>query len=1351
MNTKNILSALLLSAIIFIASAPSYAGSGDCNPVDFNTAPTYLAGMNITSYTTSDFNGDGKLDIATANSERAFSVIFGDGDAGFGPPVVYPVTDWVGRITSADLNSDGKPDIVIGMATINRFLIYLNNGAGGFGAAPVIYNLPGNLQPEFYDLKSGDFNGDGKADLVTVQRQTGKKLRYFLGDGAGGLTAGTTIDINISGTEATIGLGNIDGDATTDVFVSSGRDPRSISWVLGRTDGNFSLTFGFNVEDRPSAIRVADLNNDSVNDIAVAFEDTSTPTEHYLRPYLNIGGAFTPQPKISLTYSLNPYDLTVGDFNGDGKKDLAAMIENGLIVTEYGRGDGTFTDERLWTVPEGNFIFAHDANADSRVDLISIQGRSILDNMISVVLNDNLQGFKAPKPIFFGESMIDSGDLNNDDLLDMVTASQSSFASGSYIAYALNDGDRSFLPALTVDNGANGLNSIKTGDFNGDGHLDAVTAHGNNSRVITVYPGNGTGTLQAGITSSLNIISVEIAVGDFNGDGKDDLFAISESGQGYSLLATGTGTFTIAPNFPVTVETGGFSGAISKGDFNGDSKVDILTSANNGNLKLYAGAGNGQFSLLSSNMAVLKSAVPADLNGDGKLDIAGIPTGIFVPASVSGILGDGAGGFGTPFTLLIPNVFDLRKLIAGDFNNDGLDDVAITMNVANRPGLAIVPSAAASATPSWKTPTYYNVGGSPNITAADFDNDGKTDIGFTNGISRAVLYNTTGSKPCISIIGDTTVTEGDSGTTMANFPVSLSAASKQTVRVNYTVEVQTATAGTDVQLVSGRLEIPAGQTSAMISIPVTGDLLDEFDETFKVNLSGATNAVLERTSSIGTIIDNDAEPTLTITNSAANENASSASFTLTVNLSAPSGKPISFRYAMADGTATGGRDYPMLNGLTNIAAGATTTTIGVLVTNENIHELDENFFVNLTEPVNVTISDGQGEVVIRNDDAVPTVAFNFNSIQEGDTGSNSVNHTFGLSNPTYRPVTISYNSVDVTATGGTDYVVANGSVVIPAEQQQSPSIVLQSIGDTINEPNETFNLVLSTTNLGPTPPNPVLVTVIDDEFIANDFDLDGKTDLTVFRPSDQTWYTLFSSNGGYTGTRYGLSTDIPVSGDYNGDGRSDIAVWRPSNGTWYNRIPGLSIAWGMEGDIPVHGDYDNDGRIDVGVFRPSDSTWYIRLSSDGSFKFVQFGLGTDKPVPADYDGDGKTDIAVFRPSDSTWYIRPSTTEGFYALFFGLPDDIPVPADYTGDGKADIAVFREGQWHVYQSNDNQVLSFHWGQAGDKPVPGNYDGDAKTDFAIYRNGTWWIYLSSTATFISTPFGLPDDVPLPFVSNR
>ncbi|HEX8250727.1 MAG TPA: FG-GAP-like repeat-containing protein, partial [Pyrinomonadaceae bacterium] len=164
-----------------------------------------------------------------------------------------------------------------------------------------------------------------------------------------------------------------------------------------------------------------------------------------------------------------------------------------------------------------------------------------------------------------------------------------------------------------------------------------------------------------------------------------------------------------------------------------------------------------------------------------------------------------------------------------------------------------------------------------------------------------------------------------------------------------------------------------------------------------------------------------------------------------------------------------------------------------------------------------------------------------------------------------------------------------------------------------------------------------------------------------------------------------LNNTVPRSTpfDYNGDGISDISVFRPSTGAWYIARPtGVpsqnfdTVQFGANGDVIVPADYDGDGKTDVAVWRPSDGVWYLMQSSAG-FRAAQFGANGDIPVPGDFDGDGRANLAVFRPSTGSWYIARATgipSQNFDTVPFGQNGDKPIAgADFDGDGKADVAV------------------------------------------------------------------------------
>lgn len=262
-----------------------------------------------------------------------------------------------------------------------------------------------------------------------------------------------------------------------------------------------------------------------------------------------------------------------------------------------------------------------------------------------------------------------------------------------------------------------------------------------------------------------------------------------------------------------------------------------------------------------------------------------------------------------------------------------------------------------------------------------------------------------------------------------------------------------------------------------------------------------------------------------------------------------------------------------------------------------------------------------------------------------------------------------------------------------------------------------------------------------------DFDGDGKTDISVFRPAEGNWYVLLSSSGNSSATNFGIGTDLLAPEDYDGDGKTDIAIYR--DGSWNllrSRDGFTAMQFGLAGDKPQPGDYDGDGKADIAVWRPSNGTWYVQRSRDG-FLAVQFGLNGDRPVASDYDGDGKVDPAVYR--DGIWYVSRSSS-GFVAIQFGLAEDKPVLGDYDGDGKADIAIWRpsSGFWYYLSSSDNSFHAAQFGISTDIPSPGDYDGDGLSDTAVFRpsEGKWYVLQTSNSALRVQNWGVNGDASVP-----
>jgi large repetitive protein len=261
-----------------------------------------------------------------------------------------------------------------------------------------------------------------------------------------------------------------------------------------------------------------------------------------------------------------------------------------------------------------------------------------------------------------------------------------------------------------------------------------------------------------------------------------------------------------------------------------------------------------------------------------------------------------------------------------------------------------------------------------DAAAGDFNGDGWPDVAAVDGANVSVLLNDRAwppaDAPAVTITGGVTVAEGNGGEALATFTVSLSAPDDVPVTVRYATADGTATAaGADYRAASGELTFAPGETSKAVTVAVLGDRLGEPNETFSVNLSGASPyALVEDGQGVATITDD--EPRIWISNAGIIEgNSGTRPLVFTVSLSAAYDAPVTINFATADGTArASGGDYLSTSGTLTFAPGETTKTITVLVKGDRKKEATETFYVNLFGATDALIADGQGVGTILDDD-----------------------------------------------------------------------------------------------------------------------------------------------------------------------------------------------------------------------------------------------------------------------------------------------------------------------------------------------------------------------------------------------
>ncbi len=695
-----------------------------------------------------------------------------------------------------------------------------------------------------------------------------------------------------------------------------------------------------------------------------------------------------------------------------------------------------------------------------------------------------------------------AADFNNDGKQDFAIIGpgfQGQIAGGGgAVEVALGDGNGGFTRKSISNFGLAIPTAITSADFNNDGKLDLAVTQPSNGRV-SILLNDGTGGFPTN-TASVPFAFVgfqpsALKAADINNDSKVDLIVIRASTNSYVvMLALGDGAFTDIGGGQLQGNNS-FNDDLAIGDFNADGKFDMAVVRSGSSIvNVLSGNGTSQF----SNYATVSipgtpiSVVVKDLSGDGKDDIAvtnsEIINNIRQPY-VTVLINNGAQGFNSPTNYPTEGAGILG---VGDFNGDSKPDLAVSSGAifvgSTLDGISVLTNKGSG---EFDAAINFSAGPiSDHLAVADFNNDGKDDVAVSQnaGSVALLLSKSTTSQQCLNI-NDVAITETDTGTTNAVFTVTLSGASAQTVKVNYFVTPATtfsllpATRGADYENVPGTVTFAPGETTKTISIPIKGDLIDEFDQVFFVTLTTPVNAAISDGKGVGTIVDNDGPPTISINDVTAAEGTGfqSQSATFTVSLNSASEKAITVDFSMTAGTATQAVDYFGFSSSVEFPAGTVSRTINVSLIPDNVFEPDETFFVNLSNATNATIADAQGQGTISNDDPQPGIAIaGFASPQEGTGTTNNASFEVRLSNPSHQTITVAFATADGTATVGADYTATSGTITFnPGETTKSVTVAL--IGDNIDEVNETFVVNLSNATNATITGAQGVATILDDD------------------------------------------------------------------------------------------------------------------------------------------------------------------------------------------------------------------------------------------------------------------------------
>lgn len=701
-------------------------------------------------------------------------------------------------VAAADMNSDGKADVVVANTSTSTLSVMHGRGDGTFQPA-LVTNFASGQAPAFIEI--ADINVDGKPDLVTLSQFSGTgSVMLGIGNGAFQLPINFPVDFQSSG----IAVGDFNGDGRPDVAVTSSSFPGgSVSVSLGNGAGTFGPRQIFPVGNSPASMALGDLNGDGRLDVAVANTGSSS-----LSVLLGNGnGTLLPAPNIAVDST--PRSLAITDFDGDQKPDLAVVLQNlDQISILAGNGDGTFLFPLNVAVSQSPvFMMSTDFNEDQIPDLVVAHSSQFSGaGSVSMLLGIGDGSFQSPTSYALNGSptMLAVNDFNADGFRDVIVSQPSlSFSSLSNISEFFGNGDGTLQSAEKINVLAPTF--VVVADFDGNGILDFAVDSNNFPRMLSIFTGNGNGTFRAGTSIALNFSSSGSppVAGDFNNDSKPDLVVASFSTIAV-MLGNGNGTFQAPATFntnitpsslvvsdynsdgkldlaaggssgspgtvmvllgngngnfetPKTFSTANTISALATGEFNGDGLPDLVTSSSNtNNVSVFLGVGDGTFSPLS-DIPVGRgpiSVTVGDMNGDGFADIG---TANSSSSNISILFGNGHGSFQAAFNFTVAG--NPSSLTFGDFNKDKRMDLAVTNTGANTVSvllntggafIAIADEAEPNIVVRTAPAAFFGVGANPaGLVAGDFNGDLLPDLVTVDrgSNSLSVLINNTKITP----------------------------------------------------------------------------------------------------------------------------------------------------------------------------------------------------------------------------------------------------------------------------------------------------------------------------------------------------------------------------------------------------------------------------------------------------------------------------------------------------------------------------------------------------------------------------------------------------------------------------
>jgi len=955
---------------------------------------------NISGTTNVDPGVGGGTSAYSINAEIAsISIIHNTYDVGLRP---Y-------SIVVGDFDKDGKTDLVTANKSSQTVSVLLGNGDGTFKSAKTFSIVGFNgLSPS--SVVVGDFNKDGKLDLVTANNLS-NNISLLLGKGDGSFQTAVNFALESASAPISIAVGDFNKDGISDI-VTVNNASQNISVLLGNGAGSFGTASNFKVPSRPTSVSVADFNKDGISDLAVT-------SSYFNNVSIMLGdgdGTFSSATQFDV--GTNPNSVVVGDFNKDNKLDLAVANSDSnnvsILLGNGASGFGIATNFDVGLNPASVTVidFDNDGNSDLAV-------ANAGSDTVSVLLGDGNGGFGIATNFVVGTKpySLTVGDFNKDGKSELAVAN-----SESKNVSLVNAEDETYEP---VPPQPILINEILFDPPSTDSPKEYIELRGTPGAILAP------GTFLVGIEgdSGTNAGNVQ-DIFDLSGKqfGSNGLLVLLQKGNSYA----------VNPNANVVTNTGtgagwGNAASSSLGHIGGATDIE------NGSVSFFliqtTTAPNLSNDIDSNNDGIADGAAYSNWT---VLDSVSVLDGATTDIAYGSIVFRKGSVGSVPTNTTVVDTSFIAGYVGRSGNSTGsaASDWVASVTTGTAPDLFL--SNTTSTSPG-------SFAGQPLNHIGDINFAPPTDINYA--ISTATP----------------TVTEGNSGSQTVTFTVTRSGNTAVASTVNYALD-GTATFSSDYNTikvagvtgaVSGVLIFAAGETTKAITLNVLGEKVTELDETINLTLSHPNQPTPVTNPGTVTIVNDDAPPAISfVANKSDSEDSGSLIFS--VKLSNPSVDIITVDYTTANDTAIANVDYTPVTGTLTFNPGVISQTITVPILNDFVDEPtnSERFFINLTNPTNATIADNQGIGTITDDDTAGITISPANALVTTEAGG-TANFSIQLDSQPTADVTINLSSSNVN-----EGTVSVSSVTFTAANWNTPqTIMVTGVDDGVADDNITYKII----------------------------------------------------------------------------------------------------------------------------------------------------------------------------------------------------------------------------------------------------------------------------------------------------